>query len=323
MPLPHVSIIMNCYNNASTLHEALKSVYAQTFTNFEIILYDNGSTDQSLAIANDFATLHNNLHIYQDFNRISLGYARNKALSKARGNYIAFLDCDDIWLATKLEKQVRLMEHNKNIALVCTDAENFMDKPQGAKSLGCVFESTKPHRGKIFTKLIKGQWITMSSAMLRRTILENCALKQGKFFDEKLNICEEAELFYRLAHDAEFDYIDEVLTKRRIHEHNTTFTHFAELASETEYLLKRQYELYADFNMQHEEIVRILTKRANFQRAIALWREGNAKNARALLQISKQANLKEILFYMVSFLPPIIFPYCVRLYLKLSKYINA
>ncbi len=318
---------MNCYNNAATLHEALQSVVTQTFTDWEVIFWDNGSDDDSINIAKGFNS--EKIHCFQDCERISLGHSRNQALAKVSGKYIAFLDCDDIWLPTKLEKQVSLMESDAKLALVCTDTENFYTdnsvykppyKPpykSPYKSLGRVFTTAKPHRGKVFAKLIQGQWISMSSVMLRRACLND---EGGQHFDITLTICEEAELFYRLAHEWDFDYVDAVLTKRRIHDNNTTFTRFDELAAETEYILKKQYELHADFDKNYPDIAKALKHRAAFQRSIALWRNGQGKAARK--ELGGISLLKARLFYVVSFLPPSVFPHCVCLYFKLAKYIN-
>ncbi len=319
-PAPSISIIMNCYNNAETLTESFQSVMAQTFTNWEVIFYDNGSHDDSLNIAQSFATKCDKIFIFQDDDRISLGHSRNMALAKAKGEYIAFLDCDDIWLPNKLEKQIKLMQYNPNLALICTDAENFYVKNHCHKSLGCIFNTAKPHRGKVFSKLISGQWVAMSSVLLRHDYLRT-QNANGMYFDTTLNICEEAELFYRLANTWDFDYINETLTKRRIHASNITFTRFDELAAETEYILKKQFEIYADFHKTHADIVKILSQRAAFQKAIGLWLKGQGNNARKALQGCK--SLKAKLFYVVSFLPPSFFPLCARAYLKFSKYINS
>ncbi len=313
---------MNCYNNAHVLHEALHSVYAQTFTDWEIIFWDDMSDDASLHLAQNFNAQDARLRCFQGLERVSLGHARNEALAKARGEFIAFLDCDDVWLPTKLEKQIKLMRENAHVGLVCTDAENFYVYNGVYKSMGRIFDTAKAHRGRVFRKLICGQWIAMSSVMLRRSCLNTLqgAHASGKYFDIKLNICEEAELFYRLAHMWDFDYVDEMLTKRRIHHKNITFTRFDELAFETEYILNKQYELYADFRQNYADMEKVFQQRAAFQRAIALWRQGQSVDARKTLR--QYPSLKAHLFYVASFFPPILFPHFAGLYLKFAKYIN-
>ncbi len=321
MQKPSVSIIMNCYNNASTLAEALQSVLDQSFKDWEVIFWDSNSHDQSLHIAQSFAkklAQHQNnsqIHCFKTISSMPLGQARNAAMNKACGKYIAFLDCDDIWLPSKLAKQVQLMQQNPKIALVCTNTENFY----AHKSLNNIFTTTKPKRGQVFSDLIGTQWIAMSSAMLRHEHLKS--LRGTKpYFDEQLCICEEAELFYALAYNYEFDYIDEILTKRRIHHQNATFTHWHKLALETEYILQKQYELYPNFAENYPELVSILSDRATFQRSVDLWRQKKGSLARKLLQKQSNFSLKHKLFYLVSFLPSSLFPYILRLYLKFAKF---
>ncbi len=321
MHSPTVSIIMNCYNNASTLTEAFQSLATQTFEDWEVIFWDNNSHDDSLHIAKSFAKkLSQNLdmkkmHCYGSDTHMPLGQARNAAIARAKGKYLAFLDCDDIWLATKLEKQVQLMQSNANIALVCTNAENFYAN----KVLNDVFSSAKPERGNVFAKLMQRQWITMSSAMLRSEHL--VALRgQGSYFDEKLNICEEAELFYALAHEFELDYIDEVLTRRRIHNKNATFMQWESLAKETEYILQKQYELYPHFSKDYPQLIHVLNCRIIFQKAVDYWCKGQGQMARKILQNQSKISLKHKLFYVVSYLPPVVFPYIMRMYLRSAKY---
>ena len=113
---PLISIIMNCYNGEKYLQEALDSVINQTYKNWELIFWDNQSTDKSVNI----------IHSYND-NRIKYFYskkhtllyeARNLAIEKSQGGYLAFLDVDDYWDLTKLEKQMLVFSKNPEVAIV-------------------------------------------------------------------------------------------------------------------------------------------------------------------------------------------------------------
>ena len=106
---PLVSIIMNCYNSERFLNEAIDSVYAQTYQNWEIIFWDNASEDKSGEIAQSY---DEKIKYFRAESTTPLGEARNLALQKAEGKYIAFLDCDDLYEPDKLQKQVELMESN-------------------------------------------------------------------------------------------------------------------------------------------------------------------------------------------------------------------
>ena len=118
---PFVSVIMNCYNSDRYLREAIESVYAQTYDNWEIIFWDNASTDSSADIAKSF---DERLKYHRGDQNVTLGMARNLAMRKASGDLIAFLDCDDLWCPSKLEKQVPCFA-NEDIGLVFSDCYLF------------------------------------------------------------------------------------------------------------------------------------------------------------------------------------------------------
>jgi len=99
MARPTVSILMNCLNGARYLREALDSVFAQTYTDWEILFWDDASTDESAKIAKSYGR---KLRYFRGLGGMPLGYSRNCGLEKARGEYLAFLDCDDVWLPTHL-----------------------------------------------------------------------------------------------------------------------------------------------------------------------------------------------------------------------------
>ena len=122
MSAPVVSVIMNCLNSSRDLREAMDSVMAQTFTDFEIVFWDNGSTDESPAIARSYGE---KVRYFRGETTVPLGAARNLALAQARGRYIAFLDCDDLWRPRKLELQTALLEADDRVGLVSTDTVSY------------------------------------------------------------------------------------------------------------------------------------------------------------------------------------------------------
>ena len=89
-----VSVIINCYNGEKFLSEAIDSIYAQTYTNWEIIFWDNASIDSSAAIAKSY---NKKLKYYKAKLTTTLSHARFEAIKKAEGKYLSFLDCDDLW----------------------------------------------------------------------------------------------------------------------------------------------------------------------------------------------------------------------------------
>lgn len=313
MSKPAVSIIMNCLNCAKDLPEALESIKNQTFQDFEIIFWDNCSTDKSGEIARDYG---NKLRYFNSEKTVPLGKARNLAIKNATGRYIAFLDCDDLWRPEKLEKQVELFEKNPAVGLVCTDTEIY----NGKRVLSRVFSHSRPERGKVFSALMTRQWISMSSAMIRKTALDELLglpEKDALWFDENLNVCEEADVFYRIAHDWELDFIDEPLTVWRVHGSNTTFEKFGQFANETMLILDKHRRLYPNYDEKYADIVQVLTKRAAFQKAVANWKEGKNADARKEIAPYLAQSSKYRLFWLASFLPSAFFNLLSGLYFAL------
>lgn len=316
MSTPAVSVIMNCLNSARDLRAALDSLMAQTFGNFEVIFWDNGSTDDSPAIAQSYGP---KLRYFRGETTVPLGAARNLALMRARGRYLAFLDCDDLWRPRKLETQVALFEADPRVGLVCTDTEIF----DGKRVLKRLFAETRPARGMVFGELMERQWISMSSAVIRREALAGLAADPGAWdggwFDESLNVCEEADVFYRIAHDWELDFVDEPLTLWRVHGANTTFRKFGQFADETLRILDKHRRLYPGYDAEHADLVALLTRRAAFQKAVALWREGRNAEARACIAPWRDSSRKHRLFWWASFLPGSLFDLAARAYFALPS----
>lgn len=308
---PRVSVIMNCLNSSTDLREALDSVFAQSYTDWEIIFWDNGSTDPSPDIAQSYGP---KLRYFRAETTVPLGSARNLAIARSQGEYIAFLDCDDVWLPTKLERQVALGDANPRVGLVCTDTEIFTAK--GVQSR--LFTKAVPPRGMVFQQLMEGQWISMSSAMIRRTALESL----GEYFDESLNMCEEADLFYRIAHDWELDHVDAPLTRWRVHGNNTTFRKFGKFADETLKILEKHRQLYPHYDVEYAPLVALLTRRAAFQRGISLWQQGQNAAARASVRPYTGEGLKYRLFWWASYLPGGCFDLLARLYFALPHWLR-
>lgn len=109
---PLVSIITPCYNAAQTIHETISSVKVQTYTNWELLIVDDCSEDESSAILTAEAENDERIHFTVLNQNVGAAGARNEALQMARGKYIAFLDSDDLWLPEKLSKQVAFMEQH-------------------------------------------------------------------------------------------------------------------------------------------------------------------------------------------------------------------
>jgi glycosyltransferase involved in cell wall biosynthesis len=111
-----VSIISPCYNSSKFISHAIESVLEQTYKNWELIIVDDGSTDNSIEIIKKYEHMDKRIKLIEFGKNSGPALARNRAINEAKGRYIAFLDSDDIWLPQKLEKQIAFMIEN-NIAL--------------------------------------------------------------------------------------------------------------------------------------------------------------------------------------------------------------
>jgi len=109
-----VSVITPVYNAEKYLKESIESVLSQTYHHIEMILVDDCSSDNSARIIQEYRLKNSQIKYYLQARNMGAGYARNKALELARGEYVAFLDADDIWLPTKIERQINLMKNMKS-----------------------------------------------------------------------------------------------------------------------------------------------------------------------------------------------------------------
>lgn len=166
--MPLISVIINVYNGAATLREAVNSVLAQTFADWELVIWDDGSTDGSAAIVAEYRD--SRIRYFFSPEQVSLGQARNEAIKLARGAWIAFLDQDDIWLPQKLEKQVALI--GDDVGLIYGRTVRFY--PDGReRDYDHAHEYEFLPEGNIFHRLFSEScFIAMSSAMFRRSAIE-------------------------------------------------------------------------------------------------------------------------------------------------------
>ena len=271
--MPLVSVIINCFNGAEYLNEALDSVFTQTFDNWEIIFWDNASTDDSASIAKSYGE---RVRYFRSDTTHSLGKARKLAFSQAKGNYIAILDSDDIWLPEKLARQIPLLEKNPAVGLVYSDTVIF-DR-HGDKYR--YFQFIKPERGMIFSALLRNNFISTETMIIRRTSYEG--LKRR--YDEEFTIVVDNDIALKIAHDNEADYVDAALSKFRVHEKSTSSIKKSLLGRENEKLVLKLKEHYPDLQLRFKTDMLEFEKRVCFQRAMAEWETGKTREARAYLK---------------------------------------
>lgn len=207
-----VSILMNCYNSEKYLKETIDSVIAQTFTDWEIIFWDNQSKDSSAQIAKSYND--DRIKYFYAPNHTPLGEARNLALNECKAEYVAFLDTDDIWLSSKLEKQIAIMDSNKDIAMCYAGAIEINE-------VGNQINSFVPlaKRGMLLGVLLSYYEIYMQSVIIRNSLLQSI---EEPNFDNKLKFSPDCDLFMRIAAVFNSCAIDEILIKYRVLQNSLT-----------------------------------------------------------------------------------------------------
>lgn len=266
MDAPRVSVIMNGFNVAPYVRAAIDSVLTQTYTNWEIVFWDNVSTDGTQALVQAYRDARVRYFLAPEFT--PLGQARNLAIQQASGDLIAFIDCDDLWLAQKLERQVPLFE-DSNVGLVYSDTIFFNARGDEKR----VYGGKLPARGRCFRQLLGRYFLSMETVVIRRAALE----QQSVWFDPRFNMIEEADLFRRIAHDWEIDGVPEVLARWRVHLGSWTFKHPELFRSETMQMLERYRQLYPNFDAGFAAEIRALMDVITLTEARDAWLRGNKR----------------------------------------------
>ncbi len=204
-----VSIIIPAYNSMKFLPETLASVWQQTFTDFEVLIIDDGSSDDIKEWVSQIADAK--LKLISQPNQ-GASAARNQGIRAASGEYIAFLDADDLWMPTKLETHVSYLEQNPDIGLVyswtaITDAQG---KPTGRVM-------TPTDEGDIFIKILARNIVVCPSVVVRRCCFDNVGL-----FIDSLRFNEDWEMWIRIASQYKFAVVKEPLVYYRQHANNTS-----------------------------------------------------------------------------------------------------
>ena len=227
--MPKVSIIMNCYNGAEYLNLSLESVFAQTYSDWEIIFIDNCSTDNSAEIAKSYGR---KLKYYKTELNIPLYAARNIALEYISGEFTCFLDVDDLWSKDKLEKQLKLFD-DKDVGFVFTGVE-YID------SEGQIIDKKYPtlKKGWITQSLLLRNYIAMSSSMVRTSIF----LRDN--FNSDYNLVGDHDFWLRISRYVKADCIMEKLFISRLHKKSTTNKNKGKWI----YEMRRLYKEFYKFN---------------------------------------------------------------------------
>jgi len=204
---PKISVIIPSYNAARFVAEAVASALGQTLPPLEVIVVDDGSTDETEAVLRSFGERIR--HIRQPNGGPAV--ARNRGIRESRGELIAFLDADDVWLPEKLEKQWRCLQNHQAAGLVHSNLLVWDDET-GETTPGD--DGRRERSGACYGKLFTRSGVTPSTVLLKRECLDRVGV-----FDETIREAstEDYDLFLRIARRYEFAFVDEPLILYRRH----------------------------------------------------------------------------------------------------------
>jgi glycosyltransferase involved in cell wall biosynthesis len=205
---PAVSIVLPTYNGLPYLREAIESVRAQTFANWELIVIDDGSTDDSLEWLQSVVDAR--MRVLANEHIAHRARLRNRGIAAARSQWIAFIDSDDRWKANKLERQLEF--HAARPELLWSYTGRGVIDMNGAPFDHPQHQPWRPHSGRILGPLLAfDARIALPSVLVRRSLVD----RVGGFADQRWG--EDYELWIRLAQEAECGLIDEPLVEIRAH----------------------------------------------------------------------------------------------------------
>ena len=205
--MPKVSVVIPTHNRASFLQAAIQSVLNQTFQDFEVIVVDDASEDQTAEVVRRFSEPRI-WYIRHEINK-GQGASRNDGIRRASGEYIALLDDDDEWLPEKLAKQVALLDSSSSqVGMIYTWYSQI-----DASSKRVIGRVIPEKRGRVFEELCLNNWIgTCSTVLVRRVCFETVGV-----FDEELAAGADYDMWLRIAKEFDIDYIREPLVLYNVH----------------------------------------------------------------------------------------------------------
>lgn len=209
---PPITVIIPTYNGAPYLCEAIESILGQTFTNFELIIIDDASSDNSYAIGEEFAKIDSRVRQFRNDKNLGFAANRNKAVSLARGRYIAWQDQDDISMAGRLERQYAVLEHDKNVGMVGGAMEVF---DEGG--------TTGVRRYPVDDEGIRKMIFRFSPVALPACMMRKAALLEVGGYNEKWSPAGDLDMTFKIGMFNRLANIPEIVVRYRTHRGSATY----------------------------------------------------------------------------------------------------
>ena len=236
--MPRVSVIIPTYNYGHFVTQTIDSVLQQTYRDFEIIVVDDGSTDDTAERLQSYIDRKQINYVYQK--NLGLPGARNTGVRASQGSLIAFVDSDDLWAPKKLELQVPKFDQAPDVGVVFGNTRKFYDQ---MISRTTAFGDIPPARGRVLCELIQRTFVPMPTVVIRRECFETVG-----WFDEPLQSPgEDIDLWLRLSLKYSFDYVDDVVAFYRIHA--------TSISANVVKIAERRLQVLTRFIDQHRSVV--------------------------------------------------------------------
>lgn len=224
-----ISVIMPTFNCATYLDECLESVFRQTRTDLEVLVVDDGSTDNTTDVLRKWAP---QIRMVKQENA-GVAAARNTGIRESSGEYVAFLDADDLWKPDKLALQMQALERSPSAGLVCSDF-SIVDR-QGTTTPSHFARGSGYQNGRVFSRLVRECFVFVSTVLVRRSVLQ---ITDG--FDTT-TICDDYNMWLKIAHHADISVVPQVLVTKRER---------PEIVRNGEYMLGQQLIALRNLNRQ-------------------------------------------------------------------------
>ncbi|MCP5002593.1 MAG: glycosyltransferase [Planctomycetes bacterium] len=232
---PLVSVVIPTFNSGKFVVQAVKSVLEQSYRSLEVLVVDDGSTDNTKVLLSDF----NDSIKYHYRENKGPSAARNFGIKMAKGEYVSFLDADDLWIPGKIEVQLDFFERYRDLGLLFSDVEEFDEDKILPKRFSYAVQSygkdgaSQVYFQEAYVKLLMNNFICTSTVMVRSE-----SFKKAGFFDESLRIVEDRDMWLRIAAHFKIARLPLVLTKKRKHDSNISANPEIHISSQIKVLEK-------------------------------------------------------------------------------------
>ena len=234
---PKISVVMPVLNGEKYLAEAIESILNQTYQDFELIIVDDGSTDQTPEILRSYAQKDPRIQILTNPINRGIGYSRNRGIALSRGEYIANMDADDLCLPERFEKQVRFLDSHRDIAVLGTA---YIRVDEIKKKQLKIQNPDLP--GRVRWGLIFGCPICNSSVMMRSNLFDDPNLR----IEEDVPPAEDYDLWVKVAQNHRIGNLKNELVFYRWHQSNVSVSHSIEQRQSSLAIIQKQIQLYTN-----------------------------------------------------------------------------